>query len=224
MHIPLVLFIGKRQRKRQLWEGLTVHCQPNLSDQVVFCRCGLRTSNGAGSIGVADPELVIIPSVRTEILRFDLVLLNNLKVLGPGEINLPSGCNPHQSLYTPCQNPPLYQRLHLMPHCSWRRLERWREENSRSGCIWAQGYTREHNPRQSNCCWHCHGWARISSIWWPNWETGRPKPHRGWSSRHQERMVKNHCSACWPMGTTVIGKSFYSHDALRSSYLMDWHA
>ena len=71
VQIPLLLPMGKRQ----LWEGLTVHCQPDLGYQVVFCRCGLRASNGAGNIGVADPELVVIPSVRTEILRFDLMLL-----------------------------------------------------------------------------------------------------------------------------------------------------
>ena len=115
MQIPLLLSMGKRQ----LWEGLTVHCQPDLSYQVVFCRCRLRTSNGAGIVGVADPELVIIPSVRTEILRFDLMLFINPRVsAGQGEISLPSGCNPHQSLYTPCQNPPPYQRLYLTPHCS----------------------------------------------------------------------------------------------------------
>ena len=71
MQIPLLLSM----RKRQLREGLTVHCQPDLGYQVVLCRRGLRTSNGAGNIGIADPELVIIPSVGTEILRFDLMLL-----------------------------------------------------------------------------------------------------------------------------------------------------
>ena len=71
VQIPLLLSIGKRQ----LREGLTVHCQPDLGYQVVFCRCGLRSSNGAGNIGVADPELVIILGVRTEILCFDLMLL-----------------------------------------------------------------------------------------------------------------------------------------------------
>ena len=71
MQIPLLLSTGKRQ----LREGLTVHCQPDLGYQVIFCRCGLRTSSWAGIIGVADPELVIIPSVRTEILRFDLMPL-----------------------------------------------------------------------------------------------------------------------------------------------------
>lgn len=115
MQIPLLLSMGERQ----LWEILTVHCQPDLGYQVVFCRCRLRTSNGAGNVGVADPELVVILSVRTEILRFDLMLFINPRVsAGQREINLPSGCNPHQSLYTPCQNRPLYQRLYLMPHCS----------------------------------------------------------------------------------------------------------
>ena len=66
----LLLSMGKRQLRGRL----TVHCQTNLGHQVIFCRCGLGTSNWAGDIGVAHTELVIIPSVGAEILGFDLTL------------------------------------------------------------------------------------------------------------------------------------------------------
>lgn len=104
--------------KRQPWGRPTVHCQSNLGHQVIFCRGGLCTSNRAGNIGVTDTELIVVPSVWAEILGFDLRLLAQASSSGSDRIVIPSGCSPRRSLYTPCRNPPPWQRHHLMPPCS----------------------------------------------------------------------------------------------------------
>lgn len=61
--------------KMRLLQGrLTIDCQTDFRNYVISCRDRLCSSHWAGDIGVADTELVIIPSIRAEMLGFNLIL------------------------------------------------------------------------------------------------------------------------------------------------------
>ena len=72
IHRVLARGVAKGVEKAE-WEiAAAIDSKTDLGDHVGWCRRCLGAANGAGHVGIADAELVVVPSVGAEMLSFDL--------------------------------------------------------------------------------------------------------------------------------------------------------